>query len=96
MFKSMLKEFFIVLKESLTNPDKEYSSKKLMTFISFNFCVFMATIDLFTKYKINMEIFYTFMSVATGISIVNIFSNKMNYNISNEDNKTGENLENLK
>lgn len=69
----------VILQDSLTNKDKAYSSKKLMTFVSFNLCVFMGLIDMFTKYKINPEIFYSFLAMSGGqtvLSMVSTFKNE--------------------
>lgn len=69
----------VILQDSLTNKDKAYSSKKLMTFVSFNLCVFMGLVDMFTKYKINLEIFYSFLAMSGGqtvLSMVSTFKNE--------------------
>lgn len=69
----------VILQDSLTNKDKAYSSKKLMTFVSFNLCVFMGLVDMFTKYKINPEIFYSFLAMSGGqtvLSMVSTFKNE--------------------
>jgi len=70
----MLKQ---VLTESLTNTDKEFSSKKIMTFMSFNFCIFMAIFDQFTAWKLNETVFYSFMLMASGQSVLSIVGNKL-------------------
>lgn len=66
-----------VLRESLTNNDKLWSSKKIMTFISFNLCVFMSLVDLFTSYKLNYDIFVLFMLMASGQSVLSIVGNRL-------------------
>jgi len=65
-----------VIIESLTNPDKEYSSKKIMTCISFNFCILIALFDQFTSYKLNPEVFYSFLLMASGQSVLSIIGNR--------------------
>ena len=77
MINKAISELFLLIKESLTNPDKEYSSKKMMTFMSFNLCVLMSLADQFTAYKINIDVFYSFLMLASGTSILNIISNKL-------------------
>jgi hypothetical protein len=66
-----------ILFESLTNSDKEYSSKKIMTFVAFNFCVITAIFDQFTKYKINVDIFNAFLLIATGQSVLSVIGNNL-------------------
>ena len=66
-----------VLIESLTNADKEYSSKKIMSFLAFNVAIVMAVLDQLTAYKVNMEVFNTLMLVATGQSVLSLIGNKI-------------------
>lgn len=66
-----------ILFQSLTNNDKEYSSKKIMTFISFNYCVISAILDQMTRHKINLDVFNAFLLVATGQSVLSIIGNNL-------------------
>lgn len=76
-----------IIFETLTNPDKEYSSKKIMTFVSFNFCILQATLDQLTSYKVNETIFYSFLLMANGQSVLSIAGNKINFDNKNIENK---------
>lgn len=66
-----------VLTDSLTNLDDRYSSKKIMSFMSFNSCLFMAMVDMFTHYKINEVVFSSFLVMAGGQSLLSILGNKV-------------------
>ena len=72
-FGLIFKEFCIIVKQSLTNPDKEYSSKKLICVTCLFMCIFQALTDQFTSYKINIEVFKSFLlmvAVASGFNLV--------------------------
>lgn len=75
LFLKVFLHLLRVLEESLTNPDKEYSSKKIMTFISFNLCVFLALVDMFTQYKIQQQVFDSFLFLAGGSSVLSVIGN---------------------
>jgi hypothetical protein len=66
-----------ILLQTLKNNDELYSSKKMMTFISFNLCVLMAIIDQFTRYKLNESVFNSFLLISTGQSILSLVGNKI-------------------
>lgn len=64
-----------IFKDSLTNKDNRYSSKKLTTLISFSVAVFMAITDQLTKYKINLTVFETFIIMAGGQTVLSMIAN---------------------
>ncbi len=79
-----LKIFFALselLYQSLTNPDKEYSSKKLTMLACLIFSMLLALLDQLTKYKLNENVFFSFMLMASGQSILNVISNHINKKI---------------
>lgn len=74
----MLTGIKTILSHSLTNSDGQYSSKKIMTFIAFNYCVLIGLIDQFTKFKLNELVFTSFLLMAGGQSALSVVSNKLN------------------
>lgn len=73
-----------VLLDSLTNIDGQFSSKKLTMFVSFILCCVMGLIDQFTAYKINEVVFYSFLMMAGGQSVLSVMDRK----IENKDKET--------
>jgi hypothetical protein len=77
VFCYILKNVSKILYQSLTNPDNEYSSKKLTMFVCLNISILMAMLDQLTRFKLNENVFYTFMLMASGQSILTIVANKV-------------------
>lgn len=64
-----------IFKDSLTNKDNKYSSKKLTTLISFSVAVFMGLTDQLTSHKINLTVFETFIIMAGGQTVLSMIAN---------------------
>lgn len=69
-----------IINDTLKGRDNKFSSKKLMSSVSFNLCVFMALVDMFTKYKVNIELFSAFLIIAgysTTLTVLSVGANKV-------------------
>jgi hypothetical protein len=80
-----------VLRDSLTNGNRTWSSKRIMTFVSFNLCVFMSLVDLFTSFKLNFDIFCMFMLMASGQSVLSIIGNRLGLPVEAKAKETAKN-----
>ncbi len=56
-----------IINDTLKNKDK-FTNKKIIPNNAFYLAVFMALVDQFTTYKINTDVFYSFLFIA-GYSI---------------------------
>lgn len=75
IIKKSISKINLILTDSLTNKDGKFSSKKLTCLASFIMAVFISTVDMFTKYKMNLDVFYAFLLTSTGHSVLSIIGN---------------------
>ena len=80
-----------IFNDTLKNNGK-WSSKKLTTLTCLVFCIFMALVDLFTVYKLNIQVFEAFLLLGGGTSVLtsatNIVNKKLDNDFTNIENNT--------
>ena len=69
-----------ILSDTLTNEKGKYSRKSLTMFVSFGVCVAMGFIDMFTNFKINDIVFFSFMGMSGGQTLASLYDKKISNN----------------
>ena len=76
-----------IINDTLKTKDK-FTNKKIIPNNAFYLAVFMALVDMFTSYKINIEVFYSFLFISGYSVTLSAFSKGANKVIDNENNET--------
>lgn len=76
-----------IINDTLKTKDK-FTNKKIIPNNAFYLAVFMALVDMFTSYKVNIEVFYSFLFIAGYSVTLSAFSKGANKVIDNKNNET--------